>query len=160
MLCVDKRKKISGYLSGQFTQTIYDITRGNNPWGIGAGLQAFLNNASKFKPTIEVTADGYIAGQKYLYLIDGRDVAISGGVINVFGGATFHPTRSVYFSFVAGPSFINGFTRFGIKPSFGWYFSPSKQKKKKLSYINIYDREPTSKQDFGYVSLSIGLKLF
>lgn len=51
------QKKVSTYLSTQYNKTIHDQTSGNNPWGIGLGLQAFYNNKSKFKPTIELTGD-------------------------------------------------------------------------------------------------------
>ena len=53
-------KKVTTYLLTQYTKTIYDQTIGNNPWAIGLGLQAFVNNKSKFKPTIELTGDAYL----------------------------------------------------------------------------------------------------
>ena len=55
------QRKMSTYLSAQFNKTIYDRTLGNNPWSVGIGLQAFLNNKTKFKPVIELTADASIA---------------------------------------------------------------------------------------------------
>ena len=58
--------KISTYLSAQYSKTIYDRTQGNNPWGIGSGTATFYNNQSKFKPSFEFTADGYLADDKVI----------------------------------------------------------------------------------------------
>ena len=58
--------KISGYLLAQYNKTIHDRTIGNNPWGMGVGLQAFLVNNSKIKPTIDITADAYLEDDKVL----------------------------------------------------------------------------------------------
>jgi hypothetical protein len=158
------QRMLSTYLLTQYNKTLYDRTIGNNPWGVGFGLQSILNSKSKFKPTIELTADIYLEDDKVLILNpDGstptnyNDVR---GMVNLFIGTTFKPIRSVYLSFVAGPSFISGQTMLGIKPSFGFYFSKTQKWTGKISYINIFDREKTTKEDFGSVSLGLGLILF
>lgn len=158
------QRKVSTYLLTQYNNTLYDYTSGNNPWGVGLGLQTFFNNKSKFKPTIELTADIYLEDDKVLRLdpdgsipVDYNDVR---GMINLFVGSSFHPTQRVYISFVAGPSFINGRTLIGIKPSLGFYFSKSQKWTGKISYINIFNRDKITKEDFGSLSLSVGLKLF
>ena len=154
-------KKLSTYLSAQFNKTIYDRTTGNNPWGIGFGLQAYVNNKTKFKPTVEFTADAYLQDDKVQRLTPGGEpIDDIGGVVNLFAGASYHPTQKMYLSFLAGPSFINGNTLFGIEPSFGFYFSSNQKWTCKISYINIFNREPTSGQDFGSISLAIGVNLF
>lgn len=157
-------KKLSTYLHTQYNKTIADQTLGNNPWSIGLGVQALYNNKSKFKPTIELTGDVYLEDDKLLrfnpndsitsYLTDVPSM------INLFAGASYHPTERVYLSFSGGPSFINGTVRLGIKPSFGFYFSSSQKWTGKLSYINIFKRSKETNEDFSSVSLTIGLKLF
>lgn len=159
-----KQKRVSTYLLAQYNNTIYDRTIGNNPWGAGLGLQTFFNNKIKFKPTIELTGDIYLEDDKVLRLdTDGsipknyNDVR---GMINVFAGTSFLPAKNVYLSLLAGPSFIGGQTLFGIKPSLGFYFSKSQKLTGKISYINIFDRSKTTKEDFGSLSVAVGFKLF
>ena len=82
------------------------------------------------------------------------------GMVNVFAGSSFRPTSTIYVSFLAGPSFISGQTFLGIKPSFGFYFSKTQRWTGKISYINIFNRTKVTNEDFGSISLSIGLKLF
>ena len=151
-------------MSGQFNQTIYDRTTGNNPWAVGLGLQTFFNNNTRFKPTIELTGDIYLKDDKILRLNDDGTIPITdndvSSMINLFVGFAFLPTKNTYLSFVAGPSFINGKTLLGLKSSFGFYLSTTQRWTTKISYINIFNRGETIKEDFGSISLSIGLRLF
>lgn len=158
------KRKVSSYIFGNYNSTLYDYTIGNNPRGVGLGLQAFLNNKTKFKPTIELTGNIYLEDDKVLRLnpdgsIPKNDNAVD-GMINLFAGSSFHPTQSIYVSFVAGPGFISGRTFFGIKPSFGFYFSKTETWTGKVSYINVFNRSKVVSEDFGSLSLSIGMKLF
>lgn len=154
-------RKLSTYLSVQYNYTMYDITSGNNPWGIGLGLQTFFNNKTKFKPTVEFTADTYLADDKVARVnTDGKIIDDVRSMFNLFAGASFQPKQNVYFSIIAGPSFINGQTLFGIKPSLGFYFSNKQKWMAKVSYINIFNRDKETQEDFGTISLAVGFKLF
>src|SRR5258706_11900925 len=98
-------RKISTYLLAEYNNTLYDYTIGNNPWGVGLGLQTFLNNKTKFKPTLEFTGDIYLEDNKVLKLnpdgsIPQNDNTV-GGMVNLFVGCSFHPTQNIYLSFVA-----------------------------------------------------------
>ncbi len=158
------KRKVSTYLVTQYNGTIYDRTAGNNPWGVGLGLQTFFNTKTNFKPTIELTGDIYLEDDKVLRLNpDGVIPNFSndvGGMVNLFFGSSFNPTQNIYVSFLAGPSFISGQTFMGVKPSFGFYFSKNQRWTGKVSYINVFNRDKTTKEDFGSISLAIGLKLF
>ena len=155
------QKKVSTYLTTQYNKTIDDITKGNNPWSVGLGLQTFLNSNKKFKPTIELMGDIYLEDDKVLRTNStGAEINDVRGMVNLFAGCSFNPTQYFYLSFTAGPSFISGQTLLGIKPSFGFYFSKSQKWTGKISYINIFNRDKTTKEDFGSYSLAIGLKLF
>src|ERR1700754_4063718 len=99
-----KEKRISTYASFQFNATMYDINARNNPWGIGLGLQSLVNNKTRIKPAIEITGDIYVAGTKDLFLVEGRDVAVT-SMVNVFAGVNFYATERTYLSLVMGPSF-------------------------------------------------------
>jgi hypothetical protein len=153
--------KISSYLSAQYNKTIYDITFGNNPSGVGLGIETIINSASKFKPAIEITADVYLENDKVLRMTTtGEEIEDVGGMINVFGGSVFNPNQKIFISFMLGPSFINGNTLLGIKPSLGFYFSEKQRWKARMSYINIFNRDKLNKKDFGNLSFAIALKLF
>jgi hypothetical protein len=155
------QRKVSAYLQAQFNKTISDRTIGNNPWGVGVGLQAYLNNSSRVRPTIDFTADAYLEDDKVLRLNpDDTPIDDVGGMVNLFAGASYNPTNTFYLSFVTGPSFISGQTLFGIKPSFGFYFSPTQKWTGKVSYINIFNRDKRTNKDFGSVSLSLGVRLY
>ncbi len=154
-------RKISVLLNGQFTGTIYDKTMGNNPWAMGIGVQGYLNSKSKFKPTVDITADIYLEDDKVLRENpDGTFPEDLGGVVNLFAGVSYSPKNKIYFSFVLGPGLMAGRTCFGIKPSFGFYFSESKRWTGKISYINIFNRDKESGQDFMSVSFTIGVRLY
>ena len=158
------QRKVSTYLLTQYNKTLYDRTKGNNPWGVGLGLQIFFTHSTKFKPTIELTGDIYLEDDKVLRLNSDGTVPANyndvRGMVNLFVGTSFNPTKNIYLSFAAGPSFISGQTMLGIKPSFGFYFSKSQKWTGKISYINIFNRDKTTKADFGSLSLAVGLKLF
>lgn len=155
------QRKSSMYLQGQYNQTLYDVTKGNNPWGIGLGLQMFFRQTSKFKPTIDLTADAYLEDDKVLRLnTDGTPINDLDGMVNLFAGGSYYPTNTIYLAFVGGSSFIGGQTKFGIKPSLGFYFSQNQKWTGKISYINIFNRDKRTNEDFGSISFSLGVRLY
>jgi hypothetical protein len=124
-------------------------------------LQTFFNNKTKFKPTLEITGDIYLEDDKVLRTNNnGTPINDVPGMINLFIGSSFLPPQNLFLSFVAGPGFIGGQTLFGIKHSIGFYFSKFHRWTDKLSYINIFNRDKATKEDFGSVSFAIGVKLF
>lgn len=154
-------RRVSTYLFGQYNKTITDRTLINNPWGAGLGLQAFLNNQTKFKPTIELTRDLYLYSIKVgIANPDGTVAKKVENMTSFYAGASYHPLNRVYLSFVAGPSFINEQTLLGIKPSVGVYFSENERWTVKCSYFNIFNRGEIVKEDFSSLSFAIGVRLF
>jgi hypothetical protein len=155
------QRKVSTYLLAQYDKTLYSTTTGNNPWGMGLGLQLFFGKTSKLKPVIDVTANAYLEDDKVLRLNDdGAPIDDIGGMVNVFAGASYHPLNRIYLSLTTGPSFVSGQTLLGIKPSFGFYFSQNKRWTGKISYINVFNQGQKTKHDFGSTSFSLGIKLF
>jgi hypothetical protein len=155
------QRKISTYVFAQYSKTMYDITLGNNPSGVGIGVQTFLNNKTKFKPTIEVTSKVYLENDKVLRITSAdKPIADVRGMTNVFIGSSFQPAENMYVSFLGGTSFINGQTFLGIKPSVGFYFSKNQKLSGKVSFVNIFNRDKTTKNDFGSLVFALGLKLF
>ncbi|MFI5406156.1 MAG: hypothetical protein ACHQ1D_06540 [Nitrososphaerales archaeon] len=132
---------------------------------MGLGLQTFFNNQSKFKPTVELTGDIYMQDDKVYRTYPGDSTGMEGpervnGMVNLFAGLSYHPIQELYLSFIAGPSFMDGQTFFGIKPSLGFYFSKTQRWTGKVSYINIFNRVKLLNEDFGSLSIAIGLRLF
>ncbi|HEY0056065.1 MAG TPA: hypothetical protein VGB63_11960 [Pedobacter sp.] len=162
------QRKLSTYILGQYNNTLNDFTAGINPWALGVGLQAFYNNKSKFRPTLELSRDIYLYDDKVMRFVSvNPDGSFSGAIdrvstmVNLFAGAAFQLEPSVYLSFVAGPSCIGKQTLLGVKPSIGFYLSEKQRWTAKVSYINVFNRAPEAKKgDFGSLSVGIGLKLF
>jgi hypothetical protein len=156
-----EQQKIATYLQTQYNKTLYDKTIGNNPWSIGLGLQAFFPNASPFRFTVDLTADAYLEDDKVLRLNpDDTPVDDLRGMINLFAGAAHNLTPHIYLSLVAGSSLVGGRVLTGIKPSAGFYFAPNKRFTGKVSYINIFNRDKNTKEDFGSISISFSIRLF
>ena len=158
------QQKATTFLQAQFNATVHDRTVGNNPWGAGLGIQTFFGSKTKFKAVVELTGDVYLANDKVLRVnTDGTSftpVDDLPAMVNLFMGCSYHPDQHIYLSLMTGPSFINGSMLLGIKPSFGFYFSKTRRFMGKFSYINIFNRDKPTKEDFGSFSLAIGLKLF
>jgi hypothetical protein len=155
------QRKSSLYLQGQFNHTLYDATKGNNPWGLGAAFQLFINPEAKLRPTAELTGDLYLADDK-VQRLDGNAKPLNeiSGMVNLFAGGSLHPTKNLFISLTIGPSFLSGQTKFGIKPSLGIFLTSSQSCLAKLSYINISDRNKETREDFGSFSFSLGFRLY
>jgi hypothetical protein len=154
-------RKISGWIQGQVSHTLYDQTRGNNPWGLGLGFQAFWPEGSKWRLTMDFTGDLYPGGDKVLRLNpDDSPREDIGAVANLFGGVSFHPNDRIFLSLVAGESMIRNQLYFGIKPSLSYFFSDNQNWFGKLSFTNIFDRGSNRRDDFGSLSISVSVRLF
>ncbi|MBC7625992.1 hypothetical protein [Ferruginibacter sp.] len=156
-----QEKSLSTYLSFQVTPALHDQTLGNNPLGMGLGLQTFFNVSSKFKPTAEITGDIYFPHDDVFRMNgDGTAKLEVPSMVNLLAGAEFAPAKNIYVSLVAGPSFINGQTLLAMKPSLGFYFSSKQRWTGNIAYINVFNRGNVVKENFTSVSLAIGVKLF
>jgi hypothetical protein len=160
-LFAQKAKTVSTYLSFSYSKTVYDKTLGNNPGAVGLGLQSNLNMRSIIRPSLELTGDIYLEDDKVLRTNEGKPIEDVGGVVvSVFTGLSVNPSENFYCSFLLGPTFINGRTLLAIKPSIGFNFSKNQRFTGKVSFVNIFNREPMSKDDMGSVNIAFGVKLF
>ncbi len=156
-----KPKKITAYLSGQYTNTLHDFTKENNPWGIGLDLQVIGYPQGIISPIVEVSFDRYLMSYKVLKVYaDGTPVPSVSQMTNVLAGISVNLPANIYVSAAAGPSFIDGEAFFGIKPSVGVFLSSSKRWNVRVSYIHIYKREKRFEKDFTSLSYSLGIRLF
>ena len=93
-LAAQTERKLTTYLQVGYTNTIHDQTLGNNPWGIGLGLQTFFNTKTIFKPTIEITGDIYLADDKIFRTTnDGTPLNDVGSMVNIFAGTVINKLR-------------------------------------------------------------------
>jgi len=144
----------------EYSQTLKDRTKENNSSAFGVGVQAVLVNQSKFSPILNISDDFVFINDKVLRTNhDGSKMETIENVLKVFVGANFNPTESFYISMAGGPSFINGETLLGIKPSIGFYFPKTKKWTAKISYINIFNRDSGEKEDYGSLNFSIGFRI-
>jgi hypothetical protein len=154
--------KVAGYLSVQYNKTLYDVSKGNNPYGIGLGLGTFFNSSSKLKPSIEITADAYLEDDKVLRMDGyGQPILDVGSMINIFAGVTYYLNERIFLSILVGPSFINGVT-IGTKAAMGFYLGKRKRITGKIGFINVFNRNTDTefKGDFGSINFAIGFKVF
>ena len=153
--------KFSTYLQVQYTNTLSDQTKNNNPWSLGAGVQLVLNNQYKLKPIAELTIDGYFEDDKVLRITsDGKEFERVNTTVNFLAGMAYHPTQQVFLSFAAGPGLINKQTLLCIKPSIGLFFNSNQKFSGRFSYINVFNRGQFSKEDFSSISISLSTRLF
>lgn len=153
----------SVYFQAQFNHTIKDITKRNNPNGVGVGALAFIEGVKYVKATAELTADAYIGGTKDLLLNpDGSTpnppIAL-GGMVNLFVGPSIHPAKFIYLIAAAGPGLVGGRVLLGVKPSVGFFFGPNQKWTAKASYIDFKKRNKAYEEDFTSWSVSVGIKL-
>jgi hypothetical protein len=164
-LSAQKQRTVNIYIQAQQNLTLYDITKGNNPHGIGLGFQAFLNTKSKIKATMELTGDLYMYDDDVLRAREFSglpgDVAIIPdvpGVVNLFAGASWHPNKNFNMSASVGPSFIRGNTYLGFKPALG-LVTNNQRWMGKIYFINVFHRDFPTQSDFGSVGISFGYRI-
>jgi hypothetical protein len=159
-LSAQKQRLVNVYLQGQLNWPRYDISKVNNNAGFGLGAQAFLHTKSKFNATLELTADKYWGKKVLLGYRTSPFGAIPSvdGMVSLFAGTTWNPSKIFYMGIAAGPSFINGNVHAGFKPAIG-LFSRNQRWTTRLSFIHLVNRYMRTKDDFGAASFSIGYRV-
>lgn len=151
----------SGYVQAQYNQTLYDRTKGNNPWGMGLGAMVFRKASSSVRLMAELSTDYTFVDDKVLRLYqDGTPVPVVRGNISLYAGLAFRPVSRVAISFTAGPSLVSGGVFAGIRPSLLVYLSKNQKWVTRLAYTNIFNRDRRGGQDFGVVSAGVGVRVF
>jgi hypothetical protein len=81
-------------------------------------------------------------------------------ISNFFAGASIRVGKNINAAFVAGPSFTNGQTLFGIKPSFNAILSEERVVLR-AAYLRVYKRgKPPLTGDFVAYTFGFGFRLF
>lgn len=163
-------RKVAVYLQGHYNKTHSDITLGNNPSGFGLGAQVVYPQSAKFRLTGEVIMSTYLLDDKVerSYAYDDYDnweqIPTVNGMTNVFVGGSYYPINAISISVMSGLSSMivdNGLqNRFGIEPAINFHFPKTQRWTASVSYLNVFDRDPVTKADFGSISCSIGIRLY
>lgn len=154
-------RKLSMYIYGDYSKTLKDYTKRNNPWAIGMGLQLFMNNSTSFRPTLDVAGYAYLQDDKVLRFDEnGVSAKRVSDVVSLFGGVAFQPVKPLFISLTGGPGIVNGDVLFGLKPSTGIYISKSQRWVGKISYLHIYSRNKAEKESLSSLNIGVGLRLF
>ena len=154
------KRFVSLYGKMQLNSTQRDIIKHSNPWSIGFGVEALFNTGNKCKPLIDITKDAYLLSDKVLYTRNGVEIPRIDEMNNILAGLSYQPIPEMYISFVSGASFINDQVLLAVKPSMGFSFTENRRWVVKVSYINVFDRDKVTKQDFGSVSFSLAIRVF
>ena len=162
-------RTISTYIMGQYNKPYFEWGIRNNPSGIGLGAETFFMTDKKFQPTIDLSGNVFIE-KAVVYQPSGSpekspDIRSN---ISLLAGASIHPFRLLFFSFVAGPTLINQKMYLSSKPSVGFYFDKNRKWIMKFSGIIIYRYFPVipiidgapNKESISYLQVSVGHKLF
>ena len=158
---VKAQKILMIFVEGEFSQTIKDRTKPNNIRGYGLGAEAILRTKTKFSPLVNFSSEFIFLDDKvYRTNADGSEMTSIGRVVNLQFGTNYTLYRNLYVAFVAGPSFINGQTLAGIKPSIGFYFPRSKKALVKISHMTIFNRNSGKKENYSSLLFSVGVRLF
>lgn len=160
-LQAQSNRKLTAYITGGYSETIYDHAAIYNPRALGLGIQAIGNTKGKLKPIAALSADAFISTYKvYITDLNGEPLEDVPAAYSLFVGGAYTVSKKVFVAATCGPSFINGKRYFGVKPSIGFYPGKAKKTITTLSFTNIFNREPVTKQDFGFATVTLGIKLF
>jgi len=154
-----KEKITSTYLTFQYTHTIHDLTKGNNPWSIGSGIRLFFNTRSFVRPVIELTGDVYLQSDKTLRIDRDQITPPVGGVIKLLAGPSFQIGRSLNLSLIAGPAYVNSRLLLTLSPDVS-LVTKNQKVFFKIAYIHILNRGNLVRDVFTSYSFGSGLKLF
>lgn len=154
-------KPLQGYVALQYTRTLEDITKGNNPWGIGGGFQLH------WRPTKFIQAVGEVSGD--LYLEDdkvgrsgpgGQLLPEVGSISKLLIGPALRISPCVNAAVTCGPSFTGGRAYFTLKPALHLFLNKRQSAFAKAAYIHVNNRGSTIREDFISYSIAIGVKAF
>ncbi len=155
------QKKSTLFLQGQYYGTISDLTKGNNPWGAGIGMQFYLLPQAKIQPLVEFSTIAYVANDKILRLDENENILEDfRGSTNLFAGLAYNHNGKFYIALIAGPSLVGKQLRPALKPEAGFYFTTNKRWKAAVSYLNVFNRGTTQKRNFESLGLAIGFRLY
>jgi hypothetical protein len=149
------------YCKVQYTRTIDDLARGNNPWGVGAGLKVFLNTTKWFRPSLDLSGDLYLYGNKALLTGPGGErLPTVTSVSRLLAGPSLEAAKHFNAGIMVGPTFVNADVLFTIKPYVLIFMNSQQNAFLKVAYLHVYNRGWVIHQNFTSTSVSLGFRIF
>lgn len=128
---------------------------------MGVGMMAFMKSKTSLSLAVELTADyNFMDDKVFRMYTDGTEIPAVTGTLNLFAGLVYRPIKRIALTCTGGPSFVSGVVCAGIKPSLLLYLSNNQKWMTRLAYVNIFNRDKRTGQDFGVVSVGLGVRLF
>jgi hypothetical protein len=156
-----QHRLLSGYVTFQYTHTLKDVTKGNNPWGMGTGLQIFFNINQWFRPAVDLTSDLYLENDKTLRVAaNGEHFEQVTTISKILAGPSLQLGTYANVGFVAGAAFVNREALLAIKPSLTIFPTKRQTVFFKGSHITVFNRGNVIKENFVSWSVGVGLKVF
>ena len=161
------------YLGSVYTHTLTDITRGNNPWGLGVSTQIFTKGIGWLQPTVELSNSAFLENDGIpvflhplppnqqnadYYAIPGESYPNFQNMVNLLTGVALFPTRYVFISFTGGASQTNRL-RWAEKSSLGFYLPKNQRIMLTASYLTIFRRIAGSHTNYTSWSLGLAVRL-
>jgi hypothetical protein len=158
------KKSSTAFVSGHYNKTLYDGTKGNNPWSIGLEAQAVFKTKALIQPSVEIGGDIFLAGNKSLRLNPDGSIPTEkneiGTMLNLYGGIIYDSRQFLIISLLGGANLINGRLFAAIKPSIGCYIARNRNWMIKASFTTIKNRYRVAKEDYGSFGFSLGHRLY
>ncbi len=153
------RKHVSTHLFLQYTGTIKDPNRGNNPWSMGIGFNHTMNSRSFVKPVMVMSAHLFLASDKVFRMFpDGSEISSINTIVDFLGGPLFRVSKNIHLQVPGGIGFVNGIARCAIEPGINLL---SNQQKWRLQFSSktIFNRIRGTKENYQGMAFSIGRRL-
>jgi len=107
VVCAQNKQWLSLYAGINNSATIEDVTRQNNPWGLGVFTSAYINAGGWLRPAIEMSAEMFPKDEE-LHFADGSDGEMPriDAIVNLMAGAAIQFERFLSIGAVTGPAFV------------------------------------------------------
>jgi hypothetical protein len=153
------RKHFITHVFIEYTGTVRDPNKGNNPWCMGIGLNHTIQNRYFVKPVLEMSAALFLASDKVFRMFpDGSEINSIYSLVNFLGGPGFRISKNIQVQMVGGISLVNKTARWATEPSFS-FLSNRQQWRLQLSSKTIYNRIRGFKENYQGLAISIGKRL-
>lgn len=157
---VTAQQKNNLYAGVQYTTTINDVVKENNPWGAGVNATLFIKAHCFIKPVIELSSDVYLEDKKVLTVQNGKNVERVNSVTSLSGGLAYFPSQRFFVALTGGAALVNKNIEPLVKPGIGFMLDKSNKFLVKASYNHIFNRENVIDENFASVSIGVGVKIF
>ena len=161
------------YLGSVYTHTVTDVTKENNPWGLGVSTQIFTKGIGWLQPTFELSNFAFLENKGEpvfvhplpldqqdadYYAIPRESYPNFQNMANLLAGVSLFPRRFLFVSFTGGISLTNRL-RWAEKSFVGFCFPKNQRIMVTASYLTIFKRIPGTQADYTGWSLGLAVRM-